>query len=320
MPAQIEKSEDGEWKIAGLASTQGMDQQGETIIQKGIDLSPIDEQKGYFNFDHQKGPENLIGAIDGYSHGKQGLYVHGRLFKNHQKAKSVYEIMSSLSKGDHGRVGMSVEGQILERDASNPKIIKKCRINKVAITFNPVNTDTYANLIKSMSPNAEVEFNSIKENYNESSLEESTFTASQVLSIVEKALAMTQDRGSTAPNELTNGNVMTTLDMKSKKKKKKQEPSDDSQKMEDKVSVEKADKDPCWEGYKRKPGTKKYDKGSCIKKSLKPMSKELYKSNMLKMLDTLQKLHPDCSRVDIWTAIQERMETAFPDIYDSNDE
>ena len=43
IPAQLEKSADGEWKVHGLASTNGIDKQGETIIQKGIDLSPVDE-------------------------------------------------------------------------------------------------------------------------------------------------------------------------------------------------------------------------------------------------------------------------------------
>jgi hypothetical protein len=31
---------------------------------------------------------------------------------------------------------------------------------------------------------------------------------------------------------------------------------------------EKNDSDPCWTGYKRKPGTKKFDKGSCVKESV----------------------------------------------------
>jgi len=151
MPASLEKGEDGNWNIAGLASTSGLDQQGETIIQKGIDLTPVDQKKGILNWDHKKGPENTIGTLDGYKRTDKGLFIKGRLFKNHSRAKAVKEIMDSLTESDTGRMGLSVEGQILERDSSNPNIIKKCRINAVALTMNPVNANTYADVMKSRS-------------------------------------------------------------------------------------------------------------------------------------------------------------------------
>lgn len=299
MPAEIQKSENGEWKIAGLASTQNIDQQGESIIQKGIDLTPIDEQKGYFNFDHGKGPANLIGLIDGYSQGTKGLYVHGRLFKDHDKAKSVYQIMSSLGKSDSGRVGMSVEGSIIERDPNDPKIIKKCKINKVAITFNPVNTQTYADLVKSMGDGANIEFDSTKENnisIGEALSENSaTFTTDQVVAIVQKALGMGPEGSySKAPNELTNGDAMATSDMKPNKKKDKKKKESD------------ADQDA--------------GLANIVAKALKPMSAPLYKSMMLTMLDKLQVLHPDISRSEIWEAVQERLNTQFPDIHTAQEE
>lgn len=280
MPAEIIKSEDGDWKIAGLASTEDIDQQGETIMQKGIDLSPVDKKRGYFNFDHLSGPENLIGTIDGYKQTGNGLYVHGKLFKNHDKAKSVYQIMSSLNKGEQGRVGLSVEGKILKRNAKNPKVIEKCQIDKVAVTFNPVNQKTYADLIKSMGTNSEIEFNSVEENFNESNNPESTFTASQVVDIVTKALGV--GAGYTqAPNKLSDGDAMATSDMKPNKKKKKDD--------------EKAD-------------------GTSGKKKLKKMEKSLYKSNIKSMLNQLQELYPDYTREVIWSAIKDRMKTNFPDI------
>ena len=34
------------------------------------------------------------------------------------------------------------------------------------------------------------------------------------------------------------------------------------------------DKNPCWDGYKRKPGTKKFDKGSCVKEDMSGMSQK----------------------------------------------
>lgn len=295
IPAQFEKSKDGEWKIAGLASTQSMDQQGEIILQKGIDLTPIDKRKGILNFDHLRGPENTIGLLDGYKRDDKGLYIEGRLFKNHTKAKAVYEIMSSLSEKDRGRVGLSVEGKILKRNDKNPKVIEKCQINAVAVTLNPVNQETYADLTKSLSGAEEVEFNALENQGPDTSPEQPTFTATQVMSIVEKALGV-GDGGLQAPDTRSGGDALAQESMDSKKKKKKKD-------------LDKGDDNPCWEGYERVPGTKKYAEDSCRPKK---MSKSLFKSVMIDILDQLQVLYPDHSRSEIWEAVKDRLETKFP--------
>lgn len=220
MPAELTKgSEDGEWKVRGLASTEGVDQQGETIVQKGIDLTPIEKKKGILNWDHLKGPENTIGVLDGYQRGGNGLYIEGRLFKNHTKAKAVKEIMDSLGEGDRGRMGLSVEGQILERDPSNPKIIKKCRINAVALTMNPVNAGTYADFVKSMS-GSDVEFDSQESDSNEEFDGEATFTATQVMEMIKKAMTMGAPAAQ-APVDRSGGDALAMESMDSKKKCKK---------------------------------------------------------------------------------------------------
>lgn len=103
VPTELVKGDDGDWKIMGLASTASRDLQGEVIDQSGLDLTPIDMKKGIFNWDHKKGPENTIGVIDSYRKSKDGLWLQGRLLKNHSKAKAVYEIMTSLNKAD--RIG-----------------------------------------------------------------------------------------------------------------------------------------------------------------------------------------------------------------------
>lgn len=219
VPAEFEKSKDGNWKIAGLASTESLDQQGETIIQKGIDLSPIDQKRGYFNWDHNNSPENIIGLVDGYKRGSNGLYVEGRLFKNHTKAKAIREIMESLGEGERGRIGMSVEGQIIERDCKDPRIIKKCRIKNIALTMNPVNTDTYTDIVKSMNSAESIEFDSVEVEKTEPS-KEVTFTATQVMEIVQKALGV--GAGYTqAPDSRTGGDALAQESMESLKKKKK---------------------------------------------------------------------------------------------------
>lgn len=308
IPAQLEKSSDGEWKVAGLASTESFDLQNEKIIQTGIDLSPIEQGKGFFNWDHDNSPESIIGEIDGYKKDSRGLFVHGKLFKNHSKAKAVYEIMSSLSENKKGAMGFSVEGQILERDPNNPSIIKKCRIKNVALTMNPVNPNTYASLLKSLTA-TQFEFDSTGENKSEENQvnnEAPVFTANQVLSIIEKALSI--GSGYTqAPNQLSGGAALATSSMNSekdedsKKKKKKDEKED--------MEVKKSDTCKCGENCA-------CSDCSCTtpKFLLKSMTKDLYKSNMENMLSTLQTLYPQYSREAIWGAVKDRFNTIFPEV------
>lgn len=262
MPADLEKGADGSYKVSGLASTERVDQQGETIIQKGIDLTPIDKKKGILNWDHAKGPENTIGILDGYQRTAKGLHIEGRLFKNHTKAKAVREIMESLAEGDKGRIGLSVEGKILERDPLNPSIIKKCQISAVALTMNPVNTDTFADIVKSMNAAEGLDISSEEQ---PSSAEEAVFTASQVVAMVQKALAISASQAVGAPEAKTDGAALQPSDMKAKPKKKK----------------------------------------------MKKMEKDMYKSNLLTVLDKLQVLYPHHSRSEIWEAVRDRLDTTY---------
>lgn len=280
MPAFIQKSEDGEYKISGLASTESVDLQGETIIQKGIDLTPVQEGKGFFNFDHSNKPEDLIGTIDGYRQGPEGLFVHGRLFKGHQRAEAVYSIMKALDERKKGAVGMSVEGKVLERDPKDPKKITKCQIKNVAITFNPVNPNTYTSLMKSLSVDA-VEFDASKENAlapeevvnaaPEST--ETTFTAAQVVEIVQKALTAGA-AGMVAPVDRSGGEAL---------------------------SVESLEKE---EELVEAPEV-------LVKKKLKKLSKSLYKSGIESVLDKLQDLYPEYSREVLWHALKDRLNKKY---------
>lgn len=272
IPAEIQKGKDGEWRVAGLASTSSIDRQGEVIIPEGIDATPIGKGKGFFNWDHDNSPENTVGVLDSYKKSSNGMYVSGRLFKNHTRAKAVYEIMSSLNKGDVGRVGMSVEGKVIERDPTNPAIIKRCIIKNVALTMNPVNQDTFADIVKSMS-SGEVEFDSTGKSEDGAPVtkaEEPTFTPSQVLAIVEKALGIGAGNAA-APSERSGGDALGQEELD--KKKKKSDP-----------------------------------------KKLKKGSKELFKSQMIEMIDKLQALYPNNSRAEIWAAVQDRLDTKFPEL------
>jgi hypothetical protein len=289
VPAELSKSDDGDWKIVGLASTGSRDLQGEVVDQNGLDLTPLDMKKGVFNWDHKKGPENIIGAIDSYKKNKDGLVLSGRLFKNHNRAKAVYEIMSSLNKSDYGRMGMSIEGVIKERAGKDGKVIKKAVIHSCALTMNPVNIDTHATLLKSLdglefteneaqdtanAVNSEVQVGNVSD--------QPLFSANQVLAIVEKALGIGAGQA-LPPGERSGGDALVTSNMKPEDEKKKK-------KEEDK------------------------DEAPEVKKSLKPGSKEFYKSNMILLLDRLQNLYPEASRSELWEAVRDRLETSFTEI------
>lgn len=156
IPVDLEKSkDDGEWRIRGIASTGDTDLQGESVDQEGLDISALKAGRGIFNFDHQKGPENVVGIIEDADFieqdGKTCLQVEGYLLKEQERAKAFHNILRSLKKGSGPRVHMSIEGKILQRDFSDQKKIKKARIDKVALTLDPVNPYTFAELCKSLN-------------------------------------------------------------------------------------------------------------------------------------------------------------------------
>jgi hypothetical protein len=294
MPAELSKSQDGEWVVEGLASTSSIDRQGEIIDQAGMDLTPVDQGKGWFNWDHAPGIENLLGTIDSYRKTSQGLFVKGRLLKNKEKAKAVYEVMSSLNKAeDKARMGMSVEGRILQRDAKNPKRIIKCVIDKVALTLAPVNTDTYATLAKSMGyetqeslikslTESDIEFNSPEvptESLSESN-EQAMFTATQVVQIIQKALGVGSG-AIEAPASRSGGDAIQVSNMSSDNKDKKDD----------------------------KPETNGEE--IPFKKKLKKLNKSEFQKSMIDALDQLQTLYPQIPRLDLWKALQNRIETKF---------
>lgn len=159
IPVELEKSKDADgedtWVVKGIASTGDTDLQGEMVDQNGLDISQLKAGRGLFNVDHQKGPENVIGQIEDAefvkSDGKKVLMVKGYLFKHQPRAQAFYNIMKSVKPGSQPRVHMSIEGKILQRDAVNKSTIRNARIDKVALTLDPVNPYTYAELSKSLA-------------------------------------------------------------------------------------------------------------------------------------------------------------------------
>lgn len=151
LPLEIVKSDEKGWKVKGLASTEDRDLQGEIVKQNGLDISVLKAGRGLLNYEHKNDPENLVGLIENADISGKGLEIEGYLFKKHKRAQAIAEIMQSLDKSNAGRVQLSIEGKIKERNPQNQKEIKQAMIDRVAITFEPVNQNTYLNFAKSLS-------------------------------------------------------------------------------------------------------------------------------------------------------------------------
>lgn len=244
VPVELVKGKDDsdEWQIKGIASTEDQDLQGEIVSQNGLDISALKAGRGLFNWDHQKGPENVLGQIedaDFIQHeGNKALMVKGYLFKNQDRSKAFHNILSSVKKGNGPRVHMSVEGKIMERDNFNARKINKARIDKVALTLDPVNPYTYAELCKSLVVSDGPEKNSesgdsqvqASENIKET-IELDKESVEKLLDVAQKALAA--GAGYTkAPEARSDGEAMTqesmerdptTVTYREKKKKNRKE-------------------------------------------------------------------------------------------------
>lgn len=142
--------------IKGYASTENVDQQGEVILQNGIDFAPL-LKSGFINYDHQY--KQLNGAkmpiIIGYPTRAEirdrGLWVEGELLKGEGQtseqlrlADEMWELGMALQKsGGERALAYSVEGGVLERKGNR---ITKSVVRHVALTHKPVNAEATVEL------------------------------------------------------------------------------------------------------------------------------------------------------------------------------
>ena len=129
-------------RIGGIISSSTRDQQGEELCQKGIDWSYF-LKHGWFNYEHQQGPDNVIGhpelVAETMVKGKAATRVEGVLFMHNPVAAKIYNNAVAMQKaGGSRQLGFSVEGKVLERFG---KQVMKSMVLNVAITAHPVNPD-----------------------------------------------------------------------------------------------------------------------------------------------------------------------------------
>lgn len=154
MPAQVIKSEasskkssDGRRWICGIASTADKDLQNEVVEQSGLDLSYF-LKHGYLNNDHKPGFKNKVGQPTEAKLTKDGLWIKGFLFKNHETADEIWELMNALdASGAQRKIGFSIQGKVVKREGN---VIKRAFLTDIAVTPSPVNTSTWAEIVKSL--------------------------------------------------------------------------------------------------------------------------------------------------------------------------
>ena len=144
LPISVEKSDkgkDADWYIKGLASTPDMDYQGDIIKPDAIDYKTVFEDNGWITYEHGKDVSDIIGEpIDAYTD-EDGFHIKGKLYKASKKAQEVWNFQNMVSKeSSKGRtLGFSIEGPIISRDPTNPRIITKVQIKNVTVTYHPAN-------------------------------------------------------------------------------------------------------------------------------------------------------------------------------------
>ena len=138
----------------GIASDTSVDYQGDSMEPNGFDIDYF-LKHGLFNLDHltvrskELKSRFWIGEpIDGKIINNK-FWVKGRLWKDSPEARAFWDKCIEMKEsGAKRKPGMSIEGRALERDPKNPKHITKAIINNIALTFTPVNFNSYIELVK----------------------------------------------------------------------------------------------------------------------------------------------------------------------------
>lgn len=159
-PVEIEKAIDETtgaeiMRLGGIASTVDEDSDGEFLDPKGFDIAPLIES-GMVNWHHQAktSPATIVGEPSKAEVRKEGLYIETDLYPSSSIARDIWELAQTLEKDSKTRrLGYSIEGKVVKRKSNDKKSpdykkIIKAIITGVAITHQPKNPKTFANIIK----------------------------------------------------------------------------------------------------------------------------------------------------------------------------
>jgi hypothetical protein len=132
--------------VKGLVSSELRDIEGEVIRQDGIDWSWF-MKYGRLTYGHPATNKNTIGSPRQLlkarlEDGTPATYLEGNLWLRKPLGLQAYlDHQAALAAGDPG-MGFSIEGNALERDKNDPRIVCKAIVYTVAIAFQPINPVT----------------------------------------------------------------------------------------------------------------------------------------------------------------------------------
>lgn len=168
--------------LGGIASTADEDSDGEFLDPKGFDIQPL-LRSGMVNWHHQAKtcPGTIVGEPTKAEIRKEGLYIETKLYPSSQVAQEIWELAKTLDADSNTRrLGYSIEGRVVSRkseDKTSPdyKKITKAIITGVAITHQPKNPKTFANIIKGEIDDIEEEDEEEKDDKKKLSQEEEKY-------------------------------------------------------------------------------------------------------------------------------------------------
>lgn len=144
--------------VEGVASTEDLDLQGERVIQKGIDFTPLLE-RGYIDWNHMahRDPAAIIGVpeearLESY-HGAPALYLKALLYDDEGGlADRTWGLINTVAKANDAgypvrRIGWSVEGAVTNRRGGE---LLASQVRMAALTHEPVNPSSFAGLAKAL--------------------------------------------------------------------------------------------------------------------------------------------------------------------------
>jgi hypothetical protein len=154
---QYERGDDRRYEnmvFEGIASDSSEDYQGDNMEPNGFVIDYF-LKHGLFNLDHltvrakELKSRFWIGEpLDGRIINNK-FWVKGKLWSESPEARAFWDKCIEMKEsGSTRRPGMSIEGKALERDPKNEKHITKAIINNIALTFTPVNFNSYLDFVK----------------------------------------------------------------------------------------------------------------------------------------------------------------------------
>lgn len=155
----------------GIASDRSEDYEGESMEPNGFEIDYF-LKHGLFNLDHLTARSKELKSrfwigepLDGKIINNK-FWVKGKLWKDSPEARAFWDKCIEMKEsGSTRKPGMSIEGKVLERDPKNPKHIIRAIINNIALTFTPVNFNTYLDFAKGIQQEDYVPLGAQVKNY-----------------------------------------------------------------------------------------------------------------------------------------------------------